>query len=258
VTAQASRTTLLAAALIAGAGTAMAQDTGVTYDLTQLPQFKGKITQYSLTPRGDVDGLILEDGTEVHFPPHLGLEVAAAMRPGETVTIHGLKAKELPLIQAISLTGDVSGRTVMDHGPRGPGRRLGPSPQQPSQPMQAQGVIKMPLHGPRGELNGALLQDGTMIHLSAPEAARLAGGLMAGQSVAVRGPGLESGVGRVIDVREFGPSMDQLTPLRTPPGEGKGPGSRPAEGPGGPRAANGARRQDTPPMTPRPDAPAPR
>ena len=61
---------LLAATLLAGGvGGAVAQgvmNNGATYDSAQLPAIQGKVAEYSLTPRGDVDGLILADGTEVH------------------------------------------------------------------------------------------------------------------------------------------------------------------------------------------------
>ena len=32
-------------------------------------EVKGKVAQYSMTPRGAVDGLILADGTEAYLPP---------------------------------------------------------------------------------------------------------------------------------------------------------------------------------------------
>jgi hypothetical protein len=70
-----TRYILLAASLIAGGtGIAGAQQAG-RYDPSQLPAIQGTVGQYSLTPhsltpRGDVDGLILTDGTEVHMPPH--------------------------------------------------------------------------------------------------------------------------------------------------------------------------------------------
>ena len=69
-----TRHALLAATLIASsAGIAGAQQ-AATYDPGQLPAIQGRVGQYSLTPRGDVDGLILADGTEVHMPPHLGTQ----------------------------------------------------------------------------------------------------------------------------------------------------------------------------------------
>src|SRR5437899_3059042 len=79
---------LLAAALAAGAADAgaFAQNAG-TYDPQQFPAIQGKVAQYSLTPRGDVDGLILDDGTEVHLPPHLGTQLVFLVKPGDGTQI---------------------------------------------------------------------------------------------------------------------------------------------------------------------------
>ena len=53
-----TRHILLAAALIAGGyGFARSQE-AATFDPSRLPAIQGKVGQYSLTPRGDVDGLI--------------------------------------------------------------------------------------------------------------------------------------------------------------------------------------------------------
>ena len=92
------------------------------YDPQQLPAQRGQIQQFTLTPRGDIDGLILTDGTEVKTPPHLSTQIAYAIKPGDTVTIHGLHAAALPLVQAVSITDDATGRMVIDNGPPGPGR----------------------------------------------------------------------------------------------------------------------------------------
>ena len=62
------RSALLAATLLAAAGgAAWAQTTAApgTYDVQQLPVTNGRVAAYSLTPRGDVDGVILDDGTQV-------------------------------------------------------------------------------------------------------------------------------------------------------------------------------------------------
>ena len=55
------------------------------YDLQQLLATKGTVSRYTLTPRGDVDGLILADGTEVHFPPHLSTQLVYAIKPGDAL-----------------------------------------------------------------------------------------------------------------------------------------------------------------------------
>ncbi len=231
------RALLVGAALLgaAGAAGAVARAQDSTYDAAQLPATHGKVTQYDLTPRGDVDGLILADGTEVHFPPHLGLQVVAAVRPGDAVTIHGLKARALPLVQAMSITADASGKTVVDSGPPlgGPGHP--PPPGAGGTALQAQGPVRMQLHGPRGELNGVLLEDGTAVHLPPPEATRLLADLKPGQVVVVRGEGVDDGLGRSIAARAIGPSPDKLAQVAMPP---RPPGP-PHGGPGAPPPPDG-------------------
>jgi hypothetical protein len=54
------------------------------YDPRQLPAQRGQVQQFTMTPRGDIDGLILSDGTEVKTPPHLSAEIAYSIKPGET------------------------------------------------------------------------------------------------------------------------------------------------------------------------------
>jgi hypothetical protein len=237
------RTALLAATLLAagGIGLAAAQSGASVYDASQLPSIQGKVAQYDLTPRGDVDGLILEDGTEVHFPPHLGTEIVAVVKPGDAVTVHGLKARALPLVQAMSVTADASGKTVQDTGPaggppgepmggpRGPGphhgRPPGPAMMGGGQPMTAQGTVKTQLHGPRGELNGVLLNDGTIVKLPPPEATRLADQIKTGQTVYVQGDGFKNNLGTIVLARGIGPSADKLTEIKMPmPPWHRGPG----------------------------------
>jgi hypothetical protein len=100
------------------------------YDPAQLPSFNGKVQQFTLSPRGEIDGLILSDGTEVKTPPHLSTSIAYAIKPGDAVTIHGLRAAAIPLLQATSITDHTSGRTVVDVGP-GPASGR-PDPYSPS------------------------------------------------------------------------------------------------------------------------------
>src|ERR1700709_1836454 len=170
-----TRHAFLVAALIAGAtGIAAAQD-AATFDPSQLPATPGKVAQYSLTPRGDVDGLILTDGTEVHLPPHLGTQLVYAVKPGDAVTVRGLRARAIPMVQAMSISNDATGTTVSDNGPGGPR-----GPRGAEQPLTAEGRIKAQLHGPNGDLNGALLDDGTIVRLPPTEAQRMAANLTAG------------------------------------------------------------------------------
>ena len=255
-----TRSLLLGGALVIGVGGsfAIAQARRAPRDPSTMAEFHGKVAQYDLTPRGDIDGLILADGAEVHFPPHLGSEVQAAVHPGDDVTIRG--DKEGPVVRAGSIAVG-SGAPIVDRGPPpggpqgepqgGPagGPRGGPRDNGVArQALTDTGVVKMALHGPRGELNGVLLEDGTMVHLPPPEATRLADTLKPGQPIAVRGEGVDGPTGRSIGAREVGPSMDKLTTIALPPPpprggpDGRGPDGRGPDGhrqgPGVPKPNN--------------------
>jgi len=215
------------------------------YDPQQLPAYKGQLRQFTLTPRGDIDGLILRDGTEVKVPPGLSTELAYSVKPGDPVTVHGLRAAALPLIQAASITDNANGRTVIDNGqpgPKGPKGGRGAPPPPPAfgpagvgvpQPgmaapvpglIEAQGRIRMVLHGPQGEVNGALLDDGTVLRLPPSEAYRFAALLQPAQTVVVTGTGFANAIGKVLQVWQIGATRDQLSQVQVPPGKGGGGG----------------------------------
>jgi hypothetical protein len=206
--------TIFAALLLAAGCGATARGQGVAgADPDQFPALHGKVSQYSLTPRGEVDGLLLDDGTQIHTPPHLAAQLVFAVKPGDQITVRGLKARELPLIEAVSITNDNSRLTVIDNGPPDPGV---------GQVLQANGHIKAQLHGPRGELNGVLLEDGTIIHLPPDEADRLASELAVGQPLYASGYGMASPLGKVIEANKIGPNSSQIAEIQAgPPGPGR-------------------------------------
>jgi len=219
---------LLAATLIAGAsGVALAQR-AATYDLTQLPEVKGKVAQYLLTPRGGVDGLLLADGTEVYVAPRLSTQLVFAVKPGDAVTIHGLKARAIPMVMGASVTNDATGATVAG-GPRGPHAAM--------TQYEATGVVKAQLHSPRGDVDGVLLQDGTLVRLPPPEAQKFAAELTPGKSVFVQGFGYEGALGKIIAARALGADKDHTQPVAGPRMPGPGGhmwGHRPMMGGHGP------------------------
>lgn len=224
------RKLLLASAMLASVtGAAVAQVTG-GFDPAQLPETTGKVAQYSLSPRGDVDGLILTDGTEVHLPPHLGTQLVFAVKPGDTVSIRGLKARALPLVQAMSVTNEATKVAVVDEGPGAP-----PGPFGSSQALTVHGRVKQDLHGPAGDLNGALLDDGTIVRMPPPEAQRLAALIAPGAPIDARGTGYDGRLGRVLAVNMIGPDAARMVQVASPPPGRRGPPPPPPDGgPGAP------------------------
>lgn len=243
-------------AVIGGSVAYAAQPTdGPLYDPAQLPSFKGRVTQYDLTPRGDVAGLILDGNTEVHFSPRQSTLLVATVKPGDMVTIHGLKARTIPMIKAMSITQDATGQSVVEShdgprfGPGGPGFGGGregghfwphwfghgpampphgapppPPPGGDATELSASGTVKLQLHGPRGELDGVLLDNGTEIHLPPPAAEQLGDALAVGKPVAVKGFGSKTILGTAIEARSLGASAATLKDIAPPPGlPGPGP-----------------------------------
>lgn len=130
--------------------------------------------------------------------------------------------------------GSPAGGLGSGPGPRGLKESRGPGPREVmGQLLEAQGAIKAQLHGPRGDLNGVLLADGTIVRLPPPEAQRLAAQLAVRQALFVRGEGMANPLGRVIAARAIGPSQGQVTPVQALPAPG-GPGGRAPGGPGTP------------------------
>jgi hypothetical protein len=216
----------LAATALAMGAAAHSQTAGPLWDSTQLPETRGIVKQYTLTPHGDVDGLILNDGTEIALPPHLTNQIVFAVRPGDAVTVRGLKTRALPLIDASSVTNFTTGISVVDDGPPdGPGHL--------ASQRTITGKVVSQLYGKRGEINGAVLDNGTIIRLPPPEAVRMDAMMQPGQPLAVRGAMLKTALGTVIDAAAIGGSPDQLTDLAPRP-RPAGPRGEPRPEPGGP------------------------
>ncbi|WP_293797929.1 hypothetical protein [uncultured Bosea sp.] len=206
-----NRTRSAATALLLLAGTALGAATvfaqvrgGLAYDTSQLPQTKGVVKQYTLGPRGEIDGLLLGDGTEVKLPPHLSTQTAFALRPGDAVTVRGLKARALPLIDAVSVTNDATGAVVLDQG--GPEERSAVTE-------VITGKIVAVLHGKRGEVNGAVLDNGAQLRLPPHEAERFADLLKQDQTISLRGESTKSALGTVIEATALGATPDRLAQL---------------------------------------------
>jgi hypothetical protein len=229
------RALLLSAAFVLSAalasvtiGAALAQEP--TFDPDQLPVFHGVVAMYSLLQSDQLDGIILDDGTEVRISPRLSAEVAFAVKPGDTVTVHGLKVSGAPVVQAMSIVNNATGARVLDtFQPAGP-----PYENRRVQLMEAKGHVKAQLYGGDGKVDGVLLADGTIIRLTQGFMPANTDCLTPGRDIVATGFGLVSLLGRVLDARSvtlesktgggpvpiyprYGMRPDQNLPLLNPP-----------------------------------------
>ena len=128
-------------------------------------------------------------------------------------------------MRAVSITDEATKNTIVDDGPRGPGgpppppggAGAAPPPPPGAVVTEATGRVRMSLHGPEGDINGALLEDGTVLRVPPPDAYRLASLLAPGQTVFAQGAAFASPLGKVMDVERIGSSRDQLDDVTAPP-----------------------------------------
>jgi hypothetical protein len=82
-------------------------------DPTSLPALSGEVERFIINPHGDLDGVVLVGGGLVHFPHHLSEAVAAAIRPGDPITVHGVRLRGVDMVAAVSLTAK-SGEVILE------------------------------------------------------------------------------------------------------------------------------------------------
>ena len=195
----------------------------------------GVVRSFLLTPAGDVDGLMLEDGTQVDVPPHLGAELSGAVRLRDRVEVIGTRAAGSPLVRAVSITDQATSKVV-----RVGATSIAIPPGKAAEPpalsqMTVEGRIAALLYTPRGDVGGVVMQDGTQVRFPPPEAA--ARGLAVGKPLYARGFGTQGSQGRAMEATAIGPDAAGAQAIFQPPAPrpGQGPASR---GPkdGGPQA----------------------
>ena len=179
-----------------------------------LPETAGQVSQFLLNPHGELDGFILErsDRTpqQVHFPPHLSQRVARHVAIGDTVRVRGIKPRAADLVAAISLTTK-DAVEIVDEGPQSHHDAHAHAPALETKPTDVQGEVVLQLFGPKGELRGALLDDGTALRMPPHAATELAAYLTPGAHVQAWGDGVESRFGRTVNVHEIAELVDDVS-----------------------------------------------
>lgn len=170
----------------------------------------GIVDQYLLNPEGEADGLLLQSGTQIHFPPHLSEQLQSTVRPGIKVSINGF-AEGASSFAATSITNITNQKSVSDAGPPPPGLRVPPTLRGVNlKKLKAQSTIKILLRGPRGETNGFVLADKTVVRMPPETAFALSSIFQVGQSMTVEGYGTESKAGKCLEATALGTANQPL------------------------------------------------
>lgn len=182
-------------------------------DPDSLPEMKGRVERFLLNPHGEIDGFVMTSEANtpvlVHAPPHLEAEITRHLKPGDVVRVRGVRPRGANLFAAVRLTAS-NGTQIVDHGPDHNRKH----PKLEKKKISTGGTVRLSLFGPKGELRGALLNDGTVIRIGPKEARQLAKLLAPGAMVAVSGDGLETEHGRVVHAKEIGSDPGRLRRIK--------------------------------------------
>jgi len=185
-----------------------------TYDAAmtaQAPITEGRVSRFLINPYGEVDGLMVGERTVIKFPPHLSQTLQNAVKPGQSVRIFG-QAEAAGVIKADAIVNLANGQTVIDRPPAFDANPPLPPHLRAAQLRQlsVRGKIAMVLTGPRGEANGVILDDGSIVRF-APDSLRTP--LEPGAPFAANGLGTRNNLGTAIEAIDVGASTQDLQPL---------------------------------------------
>lgn len=164
-------------------------------------------------PYGEADGLRLANDVIVKFPPHRSQALLGAVQPGQHVRILG-HAETPAIVKADAIINVTTGNIVVDQPPAYPLPLLPPHLRAQSlQPLQVEGKVDLILNGPRGEVDGVILDNQSIVHFP-PES--LSVPLRPGERIAVAGLGTKTASGVSLEAIRMGSSAATMQPLYAP------------------------------------------
>src|SRR5262249_38276037 len=139
-----------------------------------LPETRGTVDGFIVNRHGEVDGLLLTGPRPTSLlvctPTHLAAAIEAQVKCGDTICVRGVRPRQADIVAAVALTTE-NGVVIVDDGPANEDEHEPPHRDGKPQRTEAEGVVRLSLHGPKGELRGALLEDGIVIRIGPKEAA---------------------------------------------------------------------------------------
>ena len=185
------------------------------------PLATGRVQTLLVNPGGDVDGLLLDDGTQVAFPPQTA--AGLALKPGDRVQVSGWPGTRAQLLRADRITTAAGSRSLS----RPPPAEGAPPPARPRPEnlpaltaMSTSGKVSRLLYTDRGDTNGALLDNGTILRFPPMAGDAASAAMPPGRTLFATGWGSRTAAGTAMEATAIGPSltaMQELMPRPRPP-----------------------------------------
>ena len=155
--------------------------------------FTGVVEQYLLNPEGLVDGLLLNNGVQVKFPPQAGENLTAKGTEIEVTGNAGVQSQFGQEVRASQIRDRQTQQILVLQPPNPPSL-----PTANYSNLESESTIGRWLVGRRGEVNGAILASGVQVKFPPHVGEQLAQSARVGDKVQVQGFGTRNNYGQVI------------------------------------------------------------
>lgn len=173
----------------------------------------GVIERYLIDPRGEVEGLLLVDGTHMYVTSRAADQVIRALKPEDHVQVVGRRKSNERLVQPDVIKNLTRGTTFivplrLDLPMQEQARRLSVTE------MNATGTIRLLLYHPMKDIvQGMILSDDTQVRLPLDAGEELRRSFQVGDKVVIKGNGTTNQFGRAIEVVAIGRDPASLVPV---------------------------------------------
>lgn len=211
---------LILAASLAAVGCASSENSPQSryFPGQKLPQDQsietGKVSRFITNPQGEVDGFLLEDGVQVHFPPQLSTAVTKNIAVGDMVNIKGDQHNNAIWAKIITMNKNANVIDVRDSatGKWSEHKSHGQDPHMNADSLSVSGEIDTLLKNPQGDVDGFILTEGSVVHLP-PDVRKPDRSYDVGQYVEVTGRGTENVYGRSIEASSVQRQRSETTQM---------------------------------------------
>ncbi|WP_254507507.1 hypothetical protein [Anatilimnocola floriformis] len=150
-----------------------------------LDERSGKIEKLLRNDHRDVDGAMLDDGTRLHFPPHAAQQFASILEEGKRIVVYGQKEKTPRGEEVFEVKKFKVGDEAVEIAP--PRKPKPPGPKNEEREMTADGEVKGYEKNPKGEIDGLVLTNGTVVKMPPHRAVGLKDNFPVGSQVHIEG-----------------------------------------------------------------------
>jgi hypothetical protein len=124
----------------------------------------GTVKEFMKNDHLDTDGIRMDDGTIVHFPPHIGRKVVQTFNVGDTIKVEGRNETrpEGEVVFEVTKIIGASQTIVVDH-PSPPLKRT--KRHENDTPLNTKGTVKVLVRNHQGDVDGFLLSEETEVKI---------------------------------------------------------------------------------------------